>query len=498
MWWIQKQNRSTIRFLVLCAGVLCGLLEIERACGQLDSSLTIPADQRSGGVFDETPPAAGLSLVLRTSLLDDVVRQQTVTSDPVMTRVLEADVRGTQTTTSDTCTQPVLSRQMARIDVVTTGMVQSSTIGFTPQARIASLGNHTFSIRKPVYFDGRLFRTKRAYGNVQVRQQPQGVNTAASGVPLVGPLGDNIAWKEVLRRMPESDAVVVRQLADEVLPKVNDRVDQQLRELNRRWSVVREFVDRTFATEQPRWTASSSLESVTVSVRNSQVVLPAESSITEQLQGPESIAVVLADSAVNRWLALQPIGGLTLSDTALQNVMESARDAKGRTAAVLAALSKPAELMAEPRMFSIRMADQSAVSLAFAGGSVATRVLFQIVPKDGLPGPMQQLTIRTTGRSESDGSWSLMVSGIEVQALDGDQPAGAIEDLISRQAGQIVSRIPPINVPRVIDTKRWHEKLPLMQLHRIQTDGGWLRISFGRAGTQGQFTRRNPTRPYER
>ena len=196
-------------------------------CAQIQyPSLTIP-DYQSAPVYDSpsvpvpgssravpksyAPPRAGdFSMTVRTELLTPFVNRETVESDNVATRVMEADVRGVQTTATSVRLQSLVSSVNARLHIQSTGTVSSNTIGYTRQAQVATLGNHTFDVIKPVFFDGRRFLTKQAYGALQVRQVPQAVTTVASGMPLLWPIGERMAWNEVYRRMPMSDSIVAR------------------------------------------------------------------------------------------------------------------------------------------------------------------------------------------------------------------------------------------------------------------------------------------------
>ena len=202
-----------------------------------------------------------LSITLRTELLSPFVDGQTVKSNNVATQVMEADVRGVQTTMTTIRLQSTSNSTMAQLNISAQGTVSSNTIGYTSQAIIATAGSHTFDIIKPVYFDCNQFLTKPAYGGLQARQYPQAVNGVASGVPLVGRIGDRIAWNQVYQRMPQSDSIVVRRVADDVLPEVNSSVDKELFRLNKGLRDIRSQLDRIFGSDQLVWTANSTASS---------------------------------------------------------------------------------------------------------------------------------------------------------------------------------------------------------------------------------------------
>lgn len=437
-------------------------------------------------------PQAGFVISLRSELLRGFVNRQVVTSDDVVTRVMEADVRGVQTTTTNIELCSSRCDSLARLDLVATGTVNSNTVGYTPRARVNTAGHHTFQIRKPVYFDGRHFMTKRAFGSLQARQVPQAVQSIASGVPLIGKLGDQIAWREVYRRMPRSDAITVRRVAEQVLPRVNDGIDAELRKTNRRWADIRRTLARSFPTDELNWSAASTEDSFSVFVRNPSVELPSAQSLHSAMDDVELAAIVLADSAVNRWFRVQPIAGVTIPDTAFQEVVSAVKSADSKFSALVAALKNPALLQSEPRMFSVRLADESPVALAFDYGELELQLRYQIVPKAGVASQVQQMRIRLTGSGETDGKWSLNLTDVTVDPADDSEPVDTWTQLFRDQAALMKQLIPPTVFSRSLDLSKMHEKLPVVELHRIQTDRGWLRISLRQQEIDEQMTRRSP------
>lgn len=457
----------------------------------MESQPTPPTVIRRRPELPTSKPTAGFAVTLRTDLLQEFVNRQTTSTDNVVTQVMEADVRGVQTTTTNIALTPSRSDDVARLDLLATGTVCSNTVGFTPQARVATAGNHTFSIRKPVYFDGRQFLTKKAFGNVKVKQVPQSVNTVATGVPLIGQIGDRIAWREVYRRMPTSDAIVVRKVADDVLPKVNDGIDKELAKLNQSWANLRRSVEQTYSGDRIDWKAVSAENSFAVNARNSAVDLPAKQTLHSPLDDSEVASVVVADAAINRWLAVQPINGITIPDAALQHLFTSVWSTENKVAAALHELQNPDLLTSEPLMFSLRLADESPVTMGFDYGELELRLRYQILPKTGVAGQMQQMNVRVRGRGESDGRWSLLLTDVSVDPADKSEPADSWTTLVRNQAAQMTTLIPPTILPRTIDLPRLHEKLPKVQLHRIQTDSGWLRVSLRRINADELMTRRS-------
>lgn len=457
--------------------------------GRLSGQLTIPSEASEAFQTRESQFRGGPSfaLAVRTNLLSGFVKRETVENNDVATRVLEADVRGVQTTTTAIRLQSVESRRMARFDIIATGTVSSNTVGYTPQARITTAGSHTFDVRKPVYFDGQQFLTKPAYGSLQARQFPQAVNSVASGMPLFGQLGDQIAWSEVYRRMPESDAVVVRRVAEDVLPKVNRGVDKELARLNQQWSVLRQTIDRFAPNASAVWQASTTRDEFRVSIADERDIGVAQFSnpVSDRLDGPECVACLVSQQAINSLLVAQPLGGLTVSDMALQGLFTSIQNTGKDPAGILRALQENANRNVEPKLFSLHLADDHPLELAFEQGLLIVRLRFQVQPKSAPASQMHLMQIRLGGQSDSEGTWSVALKQISVEPDDSSALPDAWTTLINNQAAQMVQAVPPSDLPRSIDLTRFNPDLPMLRIHRIQSEDGWFRISLREVSTAG-------------
>ena len=442
----------------------------------------------------QQPPAAGdFAVTIRTRLLNQFVEDQKVESNNVATRVMEADVRGVQTTVTNIGLESTDNSEMARLNVVAQGTVNSNTIGYTRQAQVATSGNHTFRIYKPIYFDGQQFLTKPAYGGLQVRQVPQSVNSVASRVPLFGPIGDQIAWSEVLRRMPASNSIVARRVADDVFPKVNSSVDEKLRDLNLKWGQMQQRLKVVVGQDDVDWRANSSSDSFTSVVVNRSVARTSSSQkLQTGLDQVEAAAVLVSQDSVNHLLDKLPIGGVTVSDMTLQNLVAAVQQSEKTQAAILNVFQRLDEYRAEPLLFSLTFANTNPVQFLFQEGLLQCNVNFQVLPKLGTASQMQQMQIRLGGKTTNDGKWSLFVREIDVEPASTNELPDAWTKLIGDQATVMTDKIPPTELPRQIDLRRFDARLPVLRIHRIQSTGGQLRVSFKSEESEQVTTRRLP------
>lgn len=445
-------------------------------------------------IVNEVPAAGDVAVSVRSAILNRFIEDQKVESDNVATRVLEADVRGVQTTATFVRLESAQSPQMARLNVIAQGNVNSNTVGYTPQARVTTAGNHTFNVVKPVYFDGRRFLTKPAYGGLQVRQTPQMVNTRGSGMPLFGPIGDQIAWNEVLRRMPESDAIVVRRVADDVFPRVNRSVDQQLTDLNRKWGTVRQTLSRFTKEDRLRWAASSTTDSFTTVVVNESVAVRTHdpgNGLTPELSPVEAAAILLSEDGVNHFLNGQSLNGLTITDRDLQQLVADHKSGTLQPATLPDRLVALQDTPSEPLLFALKLSESQPVGLRFRDGRLQLQLRFQILPKAGAPSVTQLMTVQLKGRGNSSGGWALFVSDISIQAASTNEQPDTWTDLIDGQIGRVIELIPQTELPRQIDLAKYADNLPSLRIHRIQAIGGQLRVSF-RTDEPAELTSRRP------
>lgn len=449
-----------------------------------------------GPSLSAEPPTAGdFAVTLRTQLLRQFVEDQKVESDNVALRVLEADVRGVQTTVTNIGLESTENTEMARLNVVAKGTVNSNTIGYTPQARVSTQGNHTFSINKPIYFDGRQFLTKAAYGGLQVRQVPQAVNSVASGVPLIGRIGDQIAWREVMRRMPASDSIVARRVADQVFPKVNSSVDSKLRELNQKFQKLQQQLKLVVGQDNINWKASSSTDSFTTQAVNRSVVRSKTNKnreLSALLDPIEAAAVLVSEDSFNHMLGKLPIGGITVSDTTLQNLVVALKQSDKSLPEIRSLLQRMDDFKADPLLFSLTFADTAPITMLFRDGLLQVHAKFQVLPKLGQPSLMQSMKFRIGGKTTNDGKWSLLVREIAVEPASTNELPDAWTKLIRDQATTMTDNIPPTELPREIDLRRFDDRLPVLRIHRIQSTRGQLRVSFKTDATQDVTTNRLP------
>lgn len=423
-------------------------------------------------------------ITMRLRFLQKTWHRDLVEQDPVQTQVMDAQVTGQQTTSVAVRLSAAPGTGMAQLYLHGSGSVQSTTAGFTREARVDSLGSHSFQLTKPVFFDGTRFLTGKCYGQVTASTQPVAVRTVVSGVPLLGALGERIAWSETLRRQPTTNSIVVRQVADDVVPEFDCKVEEELATANRSWADMRRQFSRLLPGRQVAWQADSTSDGLSLKVGFQRA--PGTWSASRPLlhttlrpdpEPREDLVVTLSDGMVNELLQTLPLKGVTVSDSLLEELQTTDFRQLFRDGT----LQLPPELRsaaaAPARLFSLQFADETPLEVLFDHGSIAIILRFRVIPEVGEASDLHRLTLQVTGAGAAAGQWSLQISDADVAVEDSEAPESSLTDIIRRQARAMLVDQPPSMMPRLARLQE-ETGLPDLQLRGIRSRDGVLRASF--------------------
>jgi len=460
--------------LPLCEAIL------RMACAALALST---ADSAAHAQLPENRFEELAQITARIEFLQQTWNRDVVEQDHVRTQILEARVTGHQTTSVSVRLQSEHNHQIASLILLGTGNVRSTTVGVTPAAQVSSLGDHSFQLVKRVYFDGARFLTRRTYGSIVARSQPFFINTIASGIPILGQVGEQIAWSETLRRQPVTESIVARQVADDLVPDFDAAVDRELASANYSWKQIQTDIARAIPRQPLRWQAETTADSLTVRFgyrSPSGIHLTAKplhhSALRPEALPKEDLVLTLSDQLINDVLADLPLNSVTVSDAALERLGASAGQliaADGRSDAVsLSDLLAP-----EPLRFSLQLADVSPLSVRFEKGRPALIIRFRVKPKIGPLTELHRLTIRLQGADSGNGRWSIGIADVDVESEDPDSANSQMTQLIRTESRQMLLSLPPTELPRLTEIRSL-TGLPDIGLREIRSRDGILRVSF--------------------
>jgi len=371
--------------------------------------------------------------------------------EPVVTNILNSDVQGQQSTTTETRIRILPDATRLRFDLISTGCVKSQTTGFNRQATIDSTGQHTFEITKPFWFDGSRFLTQPGHGTIRASQAPQRVVSAVgANMPLLRPLSDRMAWEQVHRRQAQINQAVAKDVSRTVLPKVDRIVDNEFAKLGRQLTQLQSQVE-SYLSEIPfTWTARSTDTSFAVAAVPQVSDLQAKESIAAAINLPplaadEEITFSISESTTTALLERFVSAGAILTDTQIESATEVWNQA-GEDKWSFASLAQlylqiQQNSSAKPKMFSIQLAKVLPVAVRFDRGFVCIDTSFQIVPTVGTPSGWMKITWRLRGKGISNDEWAVTLQHIDVGDLEESIPVGTIKRSQSRVAQQEL-RIP--------------------------------------------------------
>ena len=173
-----------------------------------------------------------LHFTLSEPLLSRIVSDYRTESGPVADCILGAWVTGKQVTETMVRADVKPSVGTARFDLVVDGRTSTDTTGRKSPATIFTKGNHTFTISKPLLFNGSGFSTEHANMEVEVNNRTVGVSTKYDRIPILGGIAKSIARKEVQRKQYQAEGIAARKLAQKALPVFESEANDQLTKAN--------------------------------------------------------------------------------------------------------------------------------------------------------------------------------------------------------------------------------------------------------------------------
>ncbi len=150
---------------------------------------------------------------------------------PVCDFILGARVTGSQRTNSGTYIDFLPCDTAAEFAVRINGNTRASTRGVTDQATIFTKGNHYFSGKKIVRFDGNEYSYYRASLGVNANNHVTGARLNNRGL-IAKLIGDKIAYQKAVEKTPQTEAIAASRLRNRVLPEFNREVESTFNDVN--------------------------------------------------------------------------------------------------------------------------------------------------------------------------------------------------------------------------------------------------------------------------
>ncbi|MDA1230874.1 MAG: hypothetical protein O2856_08875, partial [Planctomycetota bacterium] len=438
---VDDQNRSNRK----SATIMCGHKLLNMSCLFLMLHLTLPY----AAAQSVEEPLFGITI--RNTTLEQRFIQTRNEEEPVATSIMNSDVHGHQSTTTESRLRILPDESSLRFDVISTGNVSSHTTGINRQALIESTGKHQFEITKRFWFNGTVFLTQPGHGTIRASQAPQRVVSAAgANMPLLRPLADRLAWEQVNRRQLEINQAAAKDVARTVVPKVDRIVDDKFAQLGRQLAEIQSQVESTLTATPIHWIARSSESSFSISAIPQTHCVSTSGFHSDSVRFPsiaddEEIVFSVSESVATALLDRYVPGGTILTDAQLEQASHIWNQT-GEQKWSLRALSKlifeiQRNASAEPKLFSIQLAKVSPIGIRFDRGTICIDTSFQVIPQVGAPSGWMKTTWRLRGRGISTDDWAVALQQVDVADISDSIPV-AIAQHSMPKADLLDFRIP--------------------------------------------------------
>lgn len=389
----------------------------------LPLTVAIAADERDGGDGRDGGIIPAL-VTVRIPTLEQLATDSREENQPVSKSVLNSNVTGRQTTVTETRLKIIPESQPLQFELQTSGQIRSETTGVNPQALVDSVGQHQFQMIKPMWFDGTIFRTQKSHGTIQALQTPTRVRSVAgTRMPLMAPLGDQLAWNKVMRLQPRINQLVAAEVSKDVVPEIDQVIDQRFRDLGNQWVSLQRTISNALPVFSRSWHAAASRQSVhlwngvrsdSADGRSTQHPGTAHSGGFVELQAGEDVAVSLSEDVLTRAIAAVVPTGQTVPDVALPRLKSAIQQTALADLPTMATQLRKV-LKEAPTLFALEFDEQNPVTARCRDGQVDLTFRFRIRPNLGKASEWMSAAVSLTADGLTRETWTVRVSSVDVR-----------------------------------------------------------------------------------
>jgi len=453
-------------------------VERDSRLGSAPTSVTVRSAARlSPAAVTIAEQCAPLQISVSEGLLNRLLTEERSEIAPVRDVIAKADVIGRQSTATRVVVDVQPSASHAEIHLVLTGAVHSNTIGVTSQAAVKTFGRHDVMAVKPVMFDGNQITTKRPRVWVDVHNEHVDAVTAFDGT-LFGGLARKTALKTANKQRTQVDEETGEHLAAQLGPQFNREADRQLAQFNREW---RDGLRTRFGDLWPhRLTARSTDSNLVLSAAWSDAPAMKWSEIGrsetsgDRTTDKDAATVWLHESVLNAWLRSLDLGGKTMTETELRDMLEAFVIKLGGRV-----IPRENKLAAQPLPGTaprIRFGQQDPVRVRIADGEFRLMVNAAIEVAGQTVLAQDEITVPFSSKIGRR-KWRVTPGQIAFAKADnGVSLAGMVETLVRNQ---LLAAFPDIVLPDVIPLPNNLATQTRTSLRLAHTDAssGWLTLS---------------------
>ncbi|MCA9027173.1 MAG: hypothetical protein KDA86_18330 [Planctomycetaceae bacterium] len=421
-----------------------------------------------------------LRLMIDEKLAQSLFNESRFESGFINEMVSKARVTGCQWTNTDAWIDFKHSDNGLRFDLGLKGNIRAKTQGETHAATVYIAGQHGFRGSKEVLFDGDRFYMKPSNVSVFARNCPTGADTCLSGVPLLGPLTENIALKEARKQLPEANALTRRKIYQEAKPRFDREVAQNFTkaeyELETRVSGP--------LREQGLYPDVKQLTSTeTDALVRSRTMEPGELGGSETFPLPlyptHGMMVQIHESLLNNAAQRFELEGKTFTPEELQTYMQGKLERlTGRDVNLNNILPDPSENVGtedSPKIISVTFHTEDAVRFNIEAGAIILYLRIGLNLEGREPIPPQSIRIELYPTLDAAGLHVKPGETIGVDAIEDVAPGDRVEQIA--RANVMRAKMQDIFEPSDLDTRYTFDldtKRLTMDMTDLKVRGGWI------------------------
>jgi hypothetical protein len=411
-----------------------------------------------------------LVVEIHEGLLNRIVRRTDQRQSEVRDFVLGADVHGTETTNTSVHIDLRPSNEGVALDLVLNGRNRSHTVGYTPQAAIRTLGQHSFVATKRIIHEGRLFRTERPQVDVTPYNQTVGAETPVSGVPFLGDVASSIAVQAAESQRSQGEAIAAQKIRDGVGTQFNQQIDEQLAKLNRGWleTIAPQLKQSGFGEIGIRAQSTDEWARYAVQLRRAAVNKPVPQrsvrptpagQVTTRRIATSADASDVDPSVMGRIVIRESLARSLVDQLGLAGMTVKASDFSQQVTTAMTVVEVlqqyglefdevPPEALAALQSLEIKVADRSPARVLFADDEITVQVRAALAVPPLIDLPMMQIDLRYRIDGAGDDQIALVPAGVLFRPVSDDAPAlGPLAPLVESQAS---AALPAIRLPRTV------------------------------------------------
>lgn len=271
-----------------------------------------------------------LHFTLSEPMLSRLVSDYRCETGGIADCILGAWVTGSQVTDTSVRADIKPSQGTAAFNLEVYGHTRTNTQGRKRPATIYTRGNHRFVVTKPTYFDGQTLTYGEGAMDVKINNTTTGVSTDYDRIPIFGGIARRIAASRAREQQPQADAIAARKLANRVLPRFEEEVQDTFSQAND--SIQNDILQglRDRGIEPSAFSARSSETHLAVS---SRTIWPNSLAATRAPTTPaprRGMAIQLHESALNTSIDSLGLKGQMRPSEVIGRIEESLADLLNR------------------------------------------------------------------------------------------------------------------------------------------------------------------------